>query len=182
MKKLLLVILLTYTALNAQKTDEVASPAFLAKKIKIFDIRTKPEWIETGIILSEKFNDDNTNTHKSRGRHRLAGMKTIVLVDGGTASGSEIIAGALQDYNIATIVGTQTFGKGSVQEFEILPDGSALKLTVAKWFTPNDRGIDEEGIAPDVIVEEMFIEKEVEEGEDISYTDMGLEKALELLK
>lgn len=139
------------------------------------------EWIEQGVIVSERFANEKENIHRSRGKHRLAGLPTVVLVDEGTASGSEIVAGALQDHALGTIVGTKTFGKGSVQDFEILSDGSALKLTIAKWFTPNGRAIDGEGIIPDVIVEDMFVFPA--EGDDnASIQDMGLEKAIELLQ
>ena len=107
----------------------------------------------------------------------------MVLVDEGSASGAEIVAGALQDYGVAKIIGTKTFGKGSVQDFEFLRDGSALKLTIAKWFTPKDRGIDKEGITPDIVIEEMF---EVKEGADsndkTAIKDKGVEKAIELLQ
>ncbi len=136
------------------------------------------EWIKDGIVVKEKFNNDKENVYKTSGKHRMADIKTVVLVDGGTASGAEIVAGALQDYGIAKIVGQKTFGKGSVQDFEVLPDGSAIKLTIAKWYTPKDRQIDKDGIAPDVEVKEMFTKG----AEGTKAVDNGLEKAIELLK
>ncbi len=77
----------------------------------------------------------------------------VVLVNENTASASEITAGALKDYEKAVIVGVNTYGKGSVQQPFPLSDGSELKITVAKWYTPLDRGIDKVGILPDVTVE-----------------------------
>lgn len=169
---------------------------FLPKNPKgiILDLRSNPggyldtsvavasEWIKTGAVVAEKSSSQEENEYDTVGNHRLAGLKTVVLVDGGTASGSEIVAGALQDYGLAKIVGQKTFGKGSVQEFQVLPDGSAIKLTIAKWFTPKDRQIDKEGIVPDVVLDKMAEEIKNEKGEVVDYKDLGLEKALELLK
>lgn len=156
------------------------------KKI-ILDLRNNPggyldqsikmasEWIEKGVIVSEKGNDGNSQDHESLGYARLENIKTIILINGGSASASEIVAGALQDNKKATIIGTKTFGKGSVQDFEMFPDGSALKLTVAEWYTPNGRNINKEGIVPDIEVVEEWDKEKV--GEDVM-----IDKALELLK
>jgi len=140
-------------------------------------IEVASEWIPEGPIVIERFADGKENTHKTVGKHRLVGIPTVVLVDEGTASGSEIVAGALQDFGAGTVMGAQTFGKGSVQDFEILSDGSALKLTIAKWFTPQDRAIDKEGITPDVVLEEMFTASE----DSADRTDLGIQRALEEL-
>ncbi len=161
----------------------------------ILDLRSNPggyfdtsvavasEWIPNGVVVKEKFSETRESEYSSSGKHRFSDLPTVILIDEGTASGSEIVAGALQDYKLATLVGKTSYGKGSVQEFEILPDGSALKLTVARWFTPDGRQIDKEGIVPDVELEEMFVDIVIdEEAGDIDFRDLGVEKALEILK
>ena len=158
----------------------------------ILDMRSNPggllnmsvlvasEWIPEGeVIVEEKGRNGVERTHVSQGPHRLVGVPTVVLVDEGTASGSEIVAGALKDHGAGTIFGRQTYGKGSVQTFEVLPDGSAIKLTIAKWFTPNGTGIDGSGITPDHINEVDFENLEKDSSGEI--IDPDIEEAVKLL-
>ena len=137
-------------------------------------IETASEWIEDGVVVIEKFSEENKNEYLARGRARLKDFPTVVLVNQGSASASEIVAGALKDHDLATIVGEKTFGKGSVQEMTSLEDGSSVKITIAKWLTPNGINISEEGIAPD---EEAGLTSEEYE-KDI---DPQMDKAVEIL-
>lgn len=110
-------------------------------------------WIDGETILVQKSKhttDDITKAYA--GRAALKDMKTIVLVNGSTASASEIVAGALQDYGKATVLGEKTYGKGVVQSLLNLYDGSYLKVTTASWYTPLGRTINQSGIEPDVTV------------------------------
>jgi len=110
-------------------------------------------WLEDKIVVTERANNKIIDTLRSDNNAPLKGIKTIVLVDGGSASASEIVAGALADNGAATLVGTKTFGKGSVQIVEDVRSGGKIKITVAKWYTPNGKNITKEGLTPSVSVE-----------------------------
>jgi len=130
----------------------------------ILDLRNNPggyletavamasEWIEAGPVVAEQFNGNKRNEYPSNGRARLKNFPTVVLVNGGSASASEIVAGALRDYKKATLIGETTFGKGSVQTLENLSGGSTLKVTIAKWLTPAGDFINEKGLTPNIEV------------------------------
>lgn len=131
----------------------------------ILDLRNNPggyletaidvasEWIDQGVVVTEQFNPEKKNEYLHRGRARLKDFPTVVLVNQGSASASEIVAGAIKDDGKATLVGMKTFGKGSVQTLEEMKDGSSVKITVAKWLTPKGYNINREGIAPDLEVD-----------------------------
>lgn len=110
-------------------------------------------WLDSGkTVVTEKSRGQVTETVKASGNPTLKGKKTIVLVNGSSASASEIVAGALKDYQAATLVGEKTFGKGTVQKVINLSDNRILKVTVARWYTPQDRNITKEGIQPNQTV------------------------------
>jgi len=136
-------------------------------------------------ILSEFFadevkavivkNGDGTNEIMyTNGKGDLIDIPVVVLIDQGSASASEIVAGALQDHGRAVVMGETSFGKGSVQQLTDLMGGSSIRITIAKWFTPNDRTIDKEGIEPDVLIEMDQVALDSEE-------DIQLQAALDYL-
>lgn len=131
-------------------------------------------------IVSENFGKNgNEIVHRSvKNSNFISDTEILVLVDNGSASASEILAGALQDYKIAKIVGGQTYGKGSVQELLDMGNGTTLKVTVAKWFTPNGNSISEKGITPDVEIKLTDAEK-ADSYKDPT-KDITLDKALNL--
>ena len=114
-------------------------------------------WLDNEKILVQKSKHfGNTNTNSGAGKAILKDMETVVLVNGSTASASEIVAGALQDYGKATVVGETTYGKGVVQNLYDLSGATVLKVTTAEWYTPNDRSINKTGIKPDIEVERTY--------------------------
>lgn len=135
-------------------------------------VYTAGEFLPNGKnVVTQRYGDGREDQNKVDRNGRMLSMPLVVLVNGGSASASEIFAGAIQDYKRGKIVGVQSFGKGSVQQPEDLSDGSAVHVTIAKWLRPNGNWIDKLGITPDVKIE--F--KENEKGEDNQ-----LKEALEL--
>jgi carboxyl-terminal processing protease len=124
------------------------------------------------IVVIERYKDMEPETLRTPNKPVALDIPMVVLVDGGSASASEIVAGALQDYGRAVLIGEQTFGKGSVQWPHELSNGAELRVTVARWFTPNDRAIHGEGLEPD-------IEAEITEEDLDAELDPQLDRAIE---
>lgn len=127
-------------------------------------------------VVIEKSGTGEENEFRSRGYDIFKDLPLVVLVDNGSASASEILAGALQDYGLAKLVGEKTFGKGSVQELVTITTNpeTSLKITIAKWLTPKGRSISDNGLEPDIKVE--ISDKNVESGKDPQ-----MDKAIEIL-
>lgn len=130
-------------------------------------------WVDSGkLIVSEAHSDGKTNQYKSYGYGKLAGKKTVVLINGGSASAAEILSGALHDYGLAKLIGEKSYGKGSVQELIPLPGNSAVKVTIAKWITPNGKNLNKDGLNPD-------IEVKLTEDDIAAQKDPQMDKAME---
>lgn len=152
---------------DTTKLAQSAAADFKAKGIKavILDLRSDPGgylntavdvsslWLDQGkTVVSERRGGQTLSTSYALGGAVFKGLPTVVLINGGSASASEITAGALRDNGAATIVGEKSFGKGSVQQVENLPNGGELKVTIARWFTPAGKNIDKQGITPDITI------------------------------
>jgi len=109
-------------------------------------------WLDNKVVVEEREGGKTTSSLRTGNNPPLAGIPTTMLINEGSASASEILAGALHDHGAAKLIGEKSFGKGSVQELIDLPNGGKLKVTVARWYTPNGKNIDKEGIKPDVEV------------------------------
>lgn len=152
----------------------------------ILDLRNNPggylfaaveiagNWLGEEIVVYERLKSGEEEEHRAGRKIKFQNFQTIVLVNKGSASGSEILAGALQDYEKAKILGEKTFGKGSVQELIEFKDGSLVKITIAHWLTPKKREIEEKGIEPDIKIETTDEDYE-------GRKDPQLDKAIELL-
>ncbi|MCK9187241.1 MAG: S41 family peptidase [Candidatus Colwellbacteria bacterium] len=169
-----------YAFYNAMREIAAEGP-----KAMILDLRFNPGgylevavniagwFVDRGdIVVKERYASGEDTVFRSYGNALFKNLPVAVLVNGGTASASEILAGALRDNNGSKLVGEQTFGKGTVQTLEELKDGSMLKITVANWVTPNDFIIEGDGLDPDVEIE--LTEEDTE--------DVQLKKAIELLQ
>ncbi|NLS76616.1 MAG: S41 family peptidase [Chloroflexi bacterium] len=176
---------------NAQASDQVHEA--LADLIKqrptglILDLRNNPggllsaavdiasEFLDRGLVLIERKSlGDEGVEYTARGGGIATEIPLVVLVNEGSASASEIVAGAVQDRQRGTLIGSTTFGKGSMQIPYALSDGSSLVLTIARWYTPNGRGIDGEGLEPDILVE-------MDPSAVLSDQDAQLQRAIEYL-
>jgi carboxyl-terminal processing protease len=158
-----------------------------AKKI-ILDLRNNPGgylevaqdiagWFlkEGAVVVIEDFGDGNKKEYKAEGNGMFLDYKVVILINKGSASGSEILAGCLRDNRNILLIGEQSFGKGSVQELERLRDGSSLKITVAKWLTPKGELITDVGLEPDIKVE-------ITEDDYNEDRDPQLDKAIETIQ
>jgi carboxyl-terminal processing protease len=121
-------------------------------------------WLDSKTVVSERTGGKEVDSLTSGSNPILAGLPTVVLVNGNSASASEIVAGALKDYGVATLVGERTFGKGTVQKVIDLGGGTRLKVTVARWYTPKGHNITNEGIEPNQKV--VLTEKDANAGRD----------------
>jgi carboxyl-terminal processing protease len=160
------VITMTRFGDDTKKLFDQAVQDLQKEKVQglILDLRNNPggyletsvdiasNWLAKNQVVVTESGVEKTTPYNSLGYDRLSNLKTIVLINGGSASASEILAGALHDHKKATLLGEKSFGKGSVQELVDLPGGSALKVTIAKWITPGGVHLDHDGIKPDIEV------------------------------
>jgi len=110
-------------------------------------------WLDNQHVMTERTQFRTLELRSAARRVQMDGLKTVVLIDGGTASAAEIVAGALRHYNKATILGEESYGKGSVQRMVDLPRGELLVVTMARWLLPDGTNLSEQGLEPDEVVE-----------------------------
>jgi carboxyl-terminal processing protease len=142
------------------------------------------EFIDNGVVMYEQFGDGSRQEFSASGRGIATDIPMVVLVNEGTASASEIVSGAIQDYGRGKLVGVTTYGKGSVQQWIPLDNNEgAVRVTVARWLTPNEHQINEVGLTPDVVVEQPT--PDTTTPQDVTPapepTDVQLQKAIEVL-
>ncbi len=183
-----------------EKTDEDLSKALKALQEEnkgtlsglVLDMRNDPgglldqavkvadHFIEDGLIVyTEGREKDSKMQFSARRGGKEPHYPIVVLINGGSASASEIVAGALQDHKRAVVMGTQSFGKGSVQTIIPLSDESGLRLTTARYYTPNGRSIQAKGITPDIVVDQLQLPKESEKKDGLHLREKDLENHFE---
>ena len=164
----------TFSEQTNKSTKEAIKKLKKNKNLKgfVLDLRNNPGglleqavyvsdlFLEKGEIVSTRGRDsENPETYKAKPGDVINGLPLVVLINGGSASASEIVAGALQDHKRAIILGTQSFGKGSVQTIIPVNPYGALRMTTARYFTPSGRSIQKKGISPDIVINEAKLEK-----------------------
>ncbi len=167
-----------------------AALEFIAKNVEgiVVDVRGNPGglldssvsvaslWVEQGkVIVDERSGGTTRDTLNATGNSILSSIPTVVLINDGSASASEILAGALRDHGKATLIGQKSYGKGSVQQLIDFGDGSKLKVTIARWFTPGGKNIDKEGIEPDQAIERTLEDFKAERDPQL---DSAIEKLI----
>ena len=186
------ISLYSFNAISETEMNNALRQFVKSKKQKlIIDLRGNPGgYLQSAVAIASYFlTEGKTVVRESFGGeipeevYRSSGhalgtfspKQFVVLVDGGSASASEILAGALKEHGVATLIGAQTFGKGSVQELVKLDDGGSLKVTIARWLTPNGISISKAGLTPDIVVERTADDR-------VAGKDPQMDKALEFLK
>lgn len=141
----------------------------------ITSVEVMSEFVEEGVVLIEQYGDGTRDVYSALGDGKATDIPIVVLINEGSASASEILAGTLQDYDRAELVGAQSYGKGSVQTWQPLSNNQgAARITIAKWLTPNERTIEGVGLTPDHIVE-------MTEDDYLNDLDPQLDKAIDVL-
>ena len=141
----------------------------LDQAVKVSDV-----FLEHGAIVSIRGRDEKQiEAYTAQADHRSGNYPIVILINGGTASASEIVAGALQDNKRALVIGTTSFGKGSVQTVRPLRDGYALKYTIARYYTPSGKSIQAEGIQPDLVVKRRVLDETAADGFDSDLVKEG---------
>lgn len=185
------IALITITYFSSRTGNETVSALkdVLASGVRgiVLDLRDNPGGVvDSAVTVASQFLKEGTVIYALDSEERKVtwdvepgGLATdlplAVLVNGNSASASEVVAGALQDYGRGLLIGTKTFGKGSVDHFRELSDGSAIYITIGRWYTPKGRQIEGQGLTPDIVVERT--EQDVQEGKDPQ-----LDQAIEYIK